>query len=308
VFSDAELRANIGQTLGSGRPWAVVLGIFVAGIGIAANIWRWSIFLQIQGLHVPPMRLTRIFLIGMAFNLLGLGSIGGDTARVVLLMRDYPGRGREIMLSIFADHLSGLVSIAFSAAFFAGARYEWFVASKLGAGAFYFTIGFVVISIGVLTITFLAAADPKRRLLPKRLPWREKIDDLAGSYALFSHAWRRSLLACAISFIVLFGYFGAFYCGALAFDANVKLFDIFAIMPVVDVLSMIPVSVSGLGLREVLFEELLGSMAGTAPGVAVLISLTGWVCAILAWSIVGGVFLPFHRRLPQTTTIDQNDA
>jgi len=298
ILSAPDLRANISETLSSGRPWAVALGIFIAGIGIAANVWRWRIFLQIQGIHVPPLRLARIFLIGMAFNLIGLGALGGDAARAVLLMRDHPGRGRAIILSIIADHLSGLIAVAFAATFFAGARYEWFMASTLGKTAFFITIGSVAVAILLLAITFLAAADPKRRLIPKRLPWRDKVLDLADCYTLFSRAWRRSLLACAISFIVLFCYFAAFYCGALAFAVDIKMFDIFAIMPVVDVLTMIPISVSGLGLREVVFEELLGQMAGTPAGVATLISLTGFLCAILFWGLAGWLLLPFHRRLP----------
>ena len=50
--------------------------------------------------------------------------------------------------------------------------------------------------------------------------------------------------------------------------------DIFAIMPIVNTIVSLPVSVGGVGVREGLFSVLLGSLTGLSGAVAVVISST----------------------------------
>ena len=73
-----------------------------------------------------------------------------------------------------------------------------------------------------------------------------------------------------------------------AFSAHVSLVDIFSIMPIVTVVTSLPISVSGIGVREQLFKNLLGDLTGTAAEVAVLISLVGFL-SYVCWSLVGAV-------------------
>jgi glycosyltransferase 2 family protein len=67
-----------------------------------------------------------------------------------------------------------------------------------------------------------------------------------------------------------------------------------AAMPVIDGLSAIPVSVSGLGVREKLFEVLLADLADVPKAVAVSASLTGFLLHV-CWALVGGVLFLLHK-------------
>ena len=66
------------------------------------------------------------------------------------------------------------------------------------------------------------------------------------------------------------------------------------VYPIVNTISAIPISLSGIGVREQLFETLLNTLYGTPKSLAVLISLCGFFLSVL-WSLLGGVVYLFYR-------------
>ncbi len=295
VFRDAELRARVWAALAGARPSALLWSVAAAGVGIAANIWRWALFLRVFGVEERPPRLAAVFLIGMAFNLVGFGSFGGDAARAVLLMRSHPDKKRAIVLSIVADHFSGIVAMAVSASVFGATRYSWFMASKEGAAALTFIALFSAVSLAVFVLAVLAVLDRERRLLPDWLPARPAFVALANQFTPFAEHPGQTVRACLVAFPVLYGHFLSYSFAAQAFGAPVGAGEIFAIMPVVEGVTALPITVAGLGVREGLFEVLLGAMAGTPAELAVLISLAGFACSTLVWSALGAALIPFRN-------------
>ena len=63
-------------------------------------------------------------------------------------------------------------------------------------------------------------------------------------------------------------------------------------MPVVDTLVAIPITLFGIGLRETLFQELLGTIYSVPGGAAALISLGGFGLQATV-SLLGGLLAPF---------------
>ena len=57
-------------------------------------------------------------------------------------------------------------------------------------------------------------------------------------------------------------------------------------MPTITVVVSLPLSVAGLGIRESLFQEMLGALFHVPGEVAVLISLMGFLI-YLFWSLIG---------------------
>ena len=104
------------------------------------------------------------------------------------------------------------------------------------------------------------------------------------------------LAGVALSIASLAAHFLGYWLSSCAFGAGLNAGTIFSIMPVVDTLTMIPVALYGLGLREALFNALLGEFYGVPAGTATLVSLGGFTAqAIVALS--GIVFLPFVKFL-----------
>ena len=105
--------------------------------------------------------------------------------------------------------------------------------------------------------------------------------------------------AIALSYAALLAHFTTYWFSVRAFGLPLSPGDIFAIMPLVDTLTILPVTLYGIGLRETLFEYLLGGLFGVAPGAATLASLGGFSLQA-AVALLGGLLIPFTA--PRKTT------
>jgi sugar (pentulose or hexulose) kinase len=74
--------------------------------------------------------------------------------------------------------------------------------------------------------------------------------------------------------------------------------DFISIMPLVNTITGVPISFGGVGVRETLFQKLLGDLVGMPKATAALSASLGF--AIQAcWGVLGGaayLFLPFGKR------------
>jgi hypothetical protein len=109
----------------------------------------------------------------------------------------------------------------------------------------------------------------------------------------FRHPWL--FTGFAVSTLSTASAFAAYWAAARAVGAPVELQQMLGIMPAVDLLASLPVTISGLGVRENLLIELLGPLPGCGPVRALAASLLGFA-AIGLWGLVGGVWLLFSRR------------
>ena len=102
-------------------------------------------------------------------------------------------------------------------------------------------------------------------------------------------------------------HFTTYFCSARAFKLPLSLLDIFTVMPVVETLILLPVTLYGVGLRETLFEHLLGGMFDIAHGAATLTSLGGFGLQA-AVGLLGGLMIPFTTPPPKLTTSKVHDS
>ncbi|MFM7604071.1 MAG: lysylphosphatidylglycerol synthase domain-containing protein, partial [Prosthecobacter sp.] len=119
--------------------------------------------------------------------------------------------------------------------------------------------------------------------------------------------WRRALCSILISIAVYGFLFFTFYCALQAVGAHAPLLDVMTAMPVVDASATLPISLSGIGIREKTFEALLSSFAGVPESACVSAAFVGWLFTIFWGLIGGGMFLksdgrPALARLSEPTT------
>lgn len=294
VFHDPQMRANIPVVLRKADPRWLLLGIAFAGIAEGANIFRWQIFLRMQNVRVPLARTAMVFMIGVFFNLFLFGITGGDVVRAAYLCADHEVKKAGVILSVIVDRLIGmLVLVPFGVAIVL-VRYQWFQQTHSARALFWFLVAFMI----VMTVFFAFAITVTRLGGDDKLPaWvmrRKSLVQVIKACGLFGRSWREFLIAYGLSVPVLFGTFITFYCSARAFGADVSLMDILSIMPIVTVVTSFPISFAGIGVREGLFKQLLGDLAGIPASVAVLISLAGFL-SYVSWSLVGAVIYVFFK-------------
>jgi len=202
--------------------------------------------------------------------------------------REHREKKGAVLLSVVLDRLIGLFVLIPFTLLVVVTRYDWLSQTPIAHALLWFLIGFIGCMSAVIGAAILLSRFHLAGRLPGWMPGRGGLARLAEALAAMGRAWKQTAMTFALSFPVFFCVFGTFYCAARAFGAGVSLVDISSIMPVVIVVTSFPISFSGLGVREQLFKDLLGSLAHVPGQIAVLISLTGFLIDV-CWSLVGAV-------------------
>ena len=279
------------------RPGAVdyrwlAAGVALAGTSIVFLGMRWWFFLRGQSLPVSLARAVELTMIDSLFSLASVSGLGGDAARIILLMRDHPGKKLVIAMAVMADHLAGLVSLAMLFFIISVARFDAIVnQSILGRGVIHFAWFYLGGGLALVVLIFICASPPVHRRIHgndrfARWPFMRKIPEL---YDVYRKNWKYALGGLIVSFLMLFTYFSSYYCGMRAVGGNAEYVAVISAMPVIDSISGLPISIAGVGVREKLFEVLMNDLAGVPPETAVAASLAGFACNVF-WAGLGALF------------------
>ncbi len=293
IFRDARVRSEAASLwhLADGR-W-LALGLLAGGAGELAGVLRWWCCVRLASLPVTLGRAAALHFMGLFATLFLPGSVGGDAVKIAWLAAEFPERKIGGVLAALMDRLSGFVVIIAAAFAVALLRREWFERTPVSAAILHAVL--IALAVVAVALAFWAFTS-LRDLHPAWLPLRAHIVEISAIFTLFGKGGARSLATMALSCVAFAAHFLIFYCAARALATPLPLADIFSVMPVIDVITMLPITLSGIGLREKSFETLLGALCGVPPGAAVLISLGGF--AIYAcWSLLGApVFLLYRTR------------
>lgn len=294
LFRDGDKRAAMATALGQAEWSWIGWGLFLGLIGEVAGILRWRILLLSQGIEAGFARVSRWFFIALFFNLFLPGTTGGDLVRLYYVWRECPGQRQGAVLTLVADRLMGLIPLIVAAVLGAIWHYAWLTQTPATTGLFYGMLVFCGGMAVVIGATFYFGV--RHLQVPPWIPGNRRLASVAASWGLFVRDKKRFVWTLLLSMPVLFSYYGGFYCAARAVNAGATLGQIFSIMPIVTIITSLPVSVSGIGIREGLFERLLGDLSGTPPEVASLVSLLGFAIFTF-YGVLGAVVYVFSPRL-----------
>jgi len=224
--------------------------------------------------------------------LVAIGGVGGDAARIFLLIREYPDKKLAITLTVMVDHLAGLVGLALIFFAVTAGRFEALEdQSRLGKEVIHVSWMFFAGGLAMIALMFITCYPPVHARIHKpgrNFRW-EMLRRLPEVYDVFRRRWGLGLCSLAASIAMLPMFFASFWCGAKALGSNVDLWSVFSAMPVVDVVSALPLAIAGVGLRENAFELLMHDLTGMPADIAVSASLIGFFCT-LACSLPGILF------------------
>lgn len=256
---------------------------------------RWQILLQAMASRVAYLRLLGLYWVGMFFNLFFPSFIGGDVWRVVDLHRQ-TRRGHEAAISVLADRYSGLVAmgiLALVASF--GLIPLWHqlpMKSLLFAMIVLFLAGICLLYARVrqLVATALRVV-PSQRLHDL---W-DRFSEALANLQRTPNALRDVLI---LSLVVQWVNILVYQWLAYALGARLPFYYFYILVPVITILSMLPVTIGGAGVREALCLILLVPLGMTrvqAVGLGLL-----WFSVHCTLGLVGGLVFLFQRRtLPQ---------
>jgi glycosyltransferase 2 family protein len=283
---------ELWRTLKLVNPGAFLVSLVFMGLTLLIGMLRWRLALQEQGLHLSFGRTAEISLVAHFFNSFLLGSTGGDLLKAYYAARETHHRKAEAVTTVVADRLIGF----FAMLLFAGLMMipNWSLLLSHGPlGALAWVILLMLSGATVLgVISFwggISRMGFQSRIWLRKLPKGDLVERALDacrhlgrqkSYLLRALALSM-LLNVAVVFQVLFLAWG------LGLDISVRA--LFVIVPVVVCISALPITPSGLGVRENLYVLLLAApLIQVEPTRALSLSLLAYA-GFLLWSILGGL-------------------
>ena len=242
-----------------------VIFIYIASIYVSSIRWRLLLPEEFKG-----KRLFSFYLIGSFFNTFLPGIVGGDAVKAYYLYKE-TNKGSLSFASVFMDRYIGFISLMTIAliSFVAGFKYvkgsliEWLLP--------------------IIVLSFLIGS-----FAIFRLRLGKGIKALSEFYGYFSEYRSQKMviiktlmLSCGIQVMAIL----SMYIIALGLGQHIYLSYFFIFFPIIVTISTLPISISGIGLREGAFVLLFG-MAGVKPEMATAMSFA-WFLSTASGGLVG---------------------
>jgi len=256
---------------------------FLAAAMFAAHCliggWRWTIIMGLFGRAIPVSAAIRIFFEGLFFSNALPSTIGGDVVRIYRAAR-FGLPTEDAVNGVLLDRITGVTALFLyvlaGLPFLLGAVPD--PAVRVGFGLL------VAAGIGGLAMLYVAAWIPDRLRRWRLVAALVRLSGAARIVFLNPAVTMRVMgPALAIHMVILLSI------GVLAASVGVGLdaFELLVLVPTVLLLSAVPISVGGWGLREGLMVTVLGLSGVPAEAALTLSILLGFVMIVA--SLPGGL-------------------
>jgi len=299
VFHDPQRRAQIADALRHASISWVILGLVCySAVEMLATV-RWQILLRLQGIRLGWLQAGGIVMIGLFFSLFLPGGIGGDAMRLYFIFQLAPRRKIGATLSIVMDRLFGLFTVLFLAGMSISLRFSWLTRSGTSRHIAYLAFVLLGGSLAFVVLVFWLASSSSLYRFPKALPLRNVVVQSGEALLRYRSHLGVMMLVFLITIVAHLAYYTNYYCAGEALRMSkghaASLADILSIMPLVDTIISVPISIGGLGVRETLFQELLGNLANVPPALAAFAASLGYAIQVF-WGLVGAaIFLASQK-------------
>jgi uncharacterized protein (TIRG00374 family) len=290
----------------------VALAVVVVALSEILSAVKWWMILRQAGCSMALRPVLRNYWIGMFYGTYLPGSVSGDAARVLLTHRDAGLTASAT--AVFMQRNTGLAAMLTLAIVFSllhpatlglfqppfallDRPLVWFLAAAIG----YVFVNLVLVSPSV--------AEAFHRVASSVLPARGAklldrfLDSTVRGRALLRQFWRRSpgVLALSLFTQMLDLLVLLLLAKGLGFWPEPKA--VYQAMTAASLAGMLPLTINGIGIREVGFGLMLQSGAGSGQAVALGLLTTGiyLACALPGGGLHGRVLLRNARATDQPT-------
>lgn len=292
VLSKLPWSELVSQVTGLDARWFLA-ALFLLGCSTGLSTIRWHFLLAVQGIRLSLGRLFRLQMIGQFFNSFMLGSTGGDVVLIYYAAGQAPANRTGAAVSVLADRLLGLAGLTWwvvAVVPFLPRRAEATV--DLAASAVW-VAGIAVVGLGTAACLLFT---PAGRRWSHRLPGYSRAGLHRVQEALGLHRGQPALLGASLllAIAIPLAIVAAGWCLARAQGLAMPYASLLGVLPLVLLVSSVPVSIGGLGTREgvvALLFPAYGLVEPAATATAVAFSLLWYLLNILVGAIGGMVYV-----------------
>jgi len=253
--------------LGSIHPLVFVSSVALYLVALFFGSMRWQCLLPER---FSLKRLYPLYLLGSFFNTFLPGLVGGDAVKIYYLYKE-TGKGSQALGSVFMDRyvgftammLMGLAAYPFGLRYFGGSWIGWL-------------LPLIVIAFALASLVIFGLR------LGQRVGVIGKLHD-------YFHTYRKKPAVIAKALLLSFTLQLLIICGiyilALGLGAGLPFAALIIFVPIITAVATVPVSLSGIGIREAASVLLLGAV-GIGPDTATAISFA-WFLMAAAGGLAG---------------------
>ncbi|MCL6265290.1 lysylphosphatidylglycerol synthase transmembrane domain-containing protein [Flagellimonas myxillae] len=257
---------DVVRALKGSKPFYLVLGILLVVLSKVLAAFRLNLYFRQIGVKITQLSNLKLYLLGMFYNLFLPGGIGGDAYKGYVIQKKYQTGTKKVVGVLLLDRLSGMLLI-FS--------YGCILALLLPQGQFQKVAWLVVLAIPLAVFTYWLL---NKKLFSYALPvfWKSL------GYSSLVQGTQLICILCILKSL------------SISWDVIAYLF----VFLVSSIVSVIPLTIGGIGSREVTFlygAKWLELDAGTSVGVSFIFFL---ITALI--SLFGIVY---HFKKPKLETL-----
>jgi uncharacterized protein (TIRG00374 family) len=294
-------------------PATLFFTIILYFIIVAISSWRWHQLNTAQGIQLSYSRTILPTYLGIAFNNILPGGVGGDFFRFYFLNKHIPTKKSVVMLSILLDRITGLLGIFITVGMIAAFNLRNFSDQKI-------TLYFIFTSLALCTSLILLYFISK--LLPQKMGVSNWLSNKFGEKrcpkSLLSllegiHVYRNSkkiLIGCLTASVVI-QILIATTCMLIAkmmHFPSISFSDYIIAIALTQIVNLAPIAPGGFGIGEIAFANTLALLN---PGIG-----STYATIFLAYRIIGfvtylpgiSVFIFEGHNLKQVNAFDEREA
>jgi uncharacterized protein (TIRG00374 family) len=262
--------------------------LFTLG-GFVLSAWRWQRVFAVFDVHVPLRALLGHYLAGQFVGNVLPSTIGGDVLRVSRAAKS-TGSGDIAFASVVIERLSGFVALPLLT--FVGFAVE---PSLLEVDRSWIALMIAGVTVAALVIILLLAGSHRfAGRFAKRENWMRFIGAVHIGVDRIRREPRRGLSVLVAAVTYQLSVLVAVYCAIHALGVSLPNGAVLAFLPAVAAAQALPISLSGLGIREGLLVILLHPL-GVPTGKAIGIGLL-WYGMTLVVSLLGAPAFAVGQR------------
>ncbi len=231
---------------------------------------RWSYFVKADKNF---FQLFELYMVGAFFNIFLPGTVGGDVVKAYYLYKGTQKRG-DSLVSVFMERYMGMLALISIAS----------VATLIG---FQHVKDTFALKFFIIIVTIFIAGTIFVSFFPYEIFYK-KLKDVRASIKYF--IFQKDIFLKTLFLSLTIQGIGIFVVFLLSKSINIDIAISyhFIFIPIITVISMIPISFSGVGLREYSFLHFY-SIAGLTEEKAVTLSLL-WFIIMIITGLIGFLF------------------
>ncbi len=273
VFSKIDLK-NVLNCLKGANISLLVLSLSLHFVGVLLGSSRWKVLLKSYGIDVPQKDLYRLYMIGSFFNTFLPTSVGGDAVRMYKVSSLTDKRAQAVT-SVIIERFIGML-ILYIISFFSFILYFGFGEER---GLLFTIVILLLASIGFIIFVLSPLSDKIMKIVPSSF-LKEKLEKIHYSLKYPVREPKTLFKVLAYTTLLQINVVIYFFIISNAIKIKLSIVYFFILIPIILTVTMLPITIGGIGLREGGFVFLF-SRFGVIPEKALTLSILGYFISLV---------------------------